>query len=321
MNTRLLGNTGVKVSPFCLGTMYFGTKQTTKESFALLDQYTGAGGNFIDTANIYAGWIDGALGGESEYVIGSWLSERKNRDRVVIASKVGFGYSDVERSLHADVIENECNKSLRRMGIETIDLYYAHNDDRSTPLEETLEAFYRLKQAGKIRFIGASNHRAWRLEEARCLSRKHGWPEYCCIQQRHSFIRRKHGTSFDPQVAANEDLMDYCRNRDITILAYSALLSGSYTREDRQFDQQYLGQDTDNRIRALLKIAKEVDRTPNQVILAWMLQSNPAVLPLIASSNKGQMEENLQALDINLTTDQFKTLNTSGPHIAPDSKQ
>jgi aryl-alcohol dehydrogenase-like predicted oxidoreductase len=312
MKTKLLGNTGVEVSTLCLGTMYFGTKQTTKESFSLLDQFVYAGGNFIDTANIYTSWIEGGMGGESEYVLGSWLSERKNRDDIFLASKVGFGYGDIKRSLRADVIENECNKSLRRMGVETIDLYYAHNDDRSTPLEETLEAFHRLKKAGKIRFIGASNYLAWRLEESRWLGQTNDWPEYCCIQQRHSYIRKKPGASFNPQVAVNDDLLDYCRNRDITLLAYSTLLSGAYTRDDRPFDQQYLGRDTDNRIHTLQQISNEIECTRNQVILAWMLQNDPGVLPLIAASNRNQMNENLQALDINLTTDQLETLNTAG---------
>ena len=139
-----LGNTGEFVSTLCLGAMYFGTRQDRAESFALLDQYVEAGGNFIDTANIYAWWIEGFEGGESETVLGDWVKARKNRDQLFIASKVGFGYQDVPVSLKADIIEQECNKSLKRLGIETIDLYYSHNDDRDTPLEETLEAYHRL---------------------------------------------------------------------------------------------------------------------------------------------------------------------------------
>jgi aryl-alcohol dehydrogenase-like predicted oxidoreductase len=133
--------------------------------------------------------VEGFKGGESETILGAWMKERKNRDQVFIASKVGFGYQDVPISLRADIIEKECNKSLERLGIETIDLYYAHNDDRDTPLEETLEAFSRLMDAGKVRYIGASNYLAWRLEEAHWLSLVNEWPEYCCIQQRHTYIR------------------------------------------------------------------------------------------------------------------------------------
>ena len=312
MKTVPLGNTGETVSSLCLGAMYLGTRQNQAESFQLLDQYTEAGGTFIDTANIYAHWISGFKGGESETVLGDWIKERKNRNQLFIASKVGFGYPGVPATLKAEVIEQECKKSLKRLGIETIDLYYAHNDDRNTPLEETLEAFHRLKDAGKIRYIGASNYLAWRLEEARWISLTNEWPEYCCVQQRHTYIRRKHGTSFTPQVAANEDLLDYCKNQGITLLAYSALLSGAYSRSDRAFSEQYLGADTENRVAALHAVSKESGATLNQVILAWMLQSDPPVLPLIAASTTEQMQENLDALNVSLTPAQMERLDTAG---------
>jgi len=312
MKTVLLGNTGEQVSTLCLGAMYFGTRQNQVESFQLLDQYFEAGGSFIDTANIDAGWVDGFQGGESESMLELWLKARKNRDQVFIATKVGFGYQNVPMNLRANIIEQECNKSLKRLGIETIDLYYAHNDDRNTPLEETLEAFHRLVDAGKVRYIGASNYLAWRLEEARGLSLKNEWPGYCCVQQRHTYIRRKHGTSFMPQVAANEDLMDYCKNRGITLLAYSALLSGAYTRTDRNFDEQYIGPDTQHRIAVLNAIAAEIGATPNQVILTWMLQNDPPVLPLIAASTEAQMRENLGALDVILSPEQMERLDSAG---------
>ncbi|HBX68220.1 MAG TPA: aldo/keto reductase [Chloroflexi bacterium] len=313
MKTVPLGNTGEKVSTLCLGAMYFGTRQNQAESFHLLDQYFEAGGRFIDTANIYAHWVPGFKGGESETLLGAWMRERNNRGRVFIASKVGFNYQDVPVTLRAEIIEQECNKSLQRLGVETIDLYYAHNDDRYTPLEETLEAFHRLKDAGKIRYIGASNYLAWRLEEAHWLSLTSEWPEYCCVQQRHTYIRRKHGTVFTPQVAANEDLLDYVKNRGITLLAYSALLSGAYTRPDRGFSEQYLGADTDNRLAVLKSVAAETSTSANQVILAWMLQSDPPVLPLIAASTTEQMQENLDALKVKLTPEQMQRLESAGP--------
>ncbi len=307
-----LGNTGELVSKLCLGAMYFGTKQNQDESFNLLDQYFDEGGNFIDTANIYAHWVPNGKGGESERCLGQWIKSRGCRNKVFIATKVGFPYQEVPRSLKAEIIEEECNKSLQRMGLETIDLYYAHNDERGTPIEETLEAFHRLVQAGKVRYIGASNYLAWRLEEARFASQQNGWPTYQCVQQRHTYIRKKHGETFDPQVAVNDDLLDYCRNRKITLLAYSALLSGAYTRKDRQIDEKYNSKDTEKRLETLLSVATEISRTPNQVILAWMLGSDPAVLPLIAASTKGQMEENIEALTIELTNEQVIRLNEAG---------
>jgi aryl-alcohol dehydrogenase-like predicted oxidoreductase len=307
-----LGNSYEMVSTLCLGAMYLGTKQNKERSFTLLDQYTDAGGNFIDTANIYAHWVPKGIGGDSETCIGQWIKARRNREKVFIATKVGFPYQDVPHSLKADIIEEECNKSLKRMGLETIDLYYAHNDDRGTLIEETLEAFHRLVQAGKVRYTGASNYLAWRLEEAWWKCHQHGWTAYQCVQQRHTYIRKKHGTTFAPQVVVNDDLQDYCRNREITLLAYSPLLSGAYTRDDRQFDDKFFGADTEKRIEMLRAVATEIDATLNQVVLAWMLGSDPLVLPLIAASTKEQMGENLEAVDIVLTDEQMERLNAAG---------
>lgn len=309
MKTVDLGKSGLGVSQFCLGAMYFGSRISPETSFRLLDQFTEAVGSFIDTANIYARWVPGHKGGESEVLLGQWMRERKNRPHLFIATKVGFEYPGVERGLTARQIEQECENSLKRLGIDVIDLYYAHVDDRCVPMEETLEAFNRLIDAGKVRCIGASNFLAWRLERARWISHTSGWAEYCCIQQRHSFLRRKPGTSFAPQITANEDLLDYCKVNDMTLLAYSPLLSGAYTRSDRGFQEQYLGPDTDVRLLVLESVAGELGATPNQVVLAWMVQSNPPVIPLVAASTTDQMAENLGALDLELSNEQMRRLN------------
>jgi aryl-alcohol dehydrogenase-like predicted oxidoreductase len=311
MRTVSLGNTGAEVSVFCLGTMHFGSRTDKETSYRLLDQYVEAGGSFLDTANNYAMWVPGYVGGESETLLGEWMRERKNRAQMFIATKVGFDYPGVERGLRAHQIETECEKSLSRLGIDTIDLYYAHRDDRNTPMEETIEAYDRLIRAGKVRFIGASNFLAWRLEEARWVSQTHGWAEYCCIQQRYSYIRPKPGASFDPQIAANDDLLDYCRTRGIRMLAYSLLLSGAYTRADRAFPEQYLGPDTDARLAALKVISGEVGATANQIVLAWMVQSDPVVIPLVGASAVDQLEESLGALAIELSADQMARLNNA----------
>ena len=304
-----LGDTRVEVSAFCLGAMYFGSRTDETTSYQLLDQYVEAGGSFIDTANIYARWVPGFVGGESESLLGKWMKERRNRDQLFIATKVGFEYPGVERGLRASQIAEECDKSLKRMSIDTIDLYYAHVDDRNTPIEETMEAFDKLSKSGKVRFIGASNFLAWRLEEARWASKTNAWPAYCCIQQRYSYMRPKPGANFDPQVAANDDLLSYCRARGITMLAYSPLLGGAYTRADRSFSEQYLGPDTDARLLALKAVAEEVGGTANQVVLAWMVQSDPPVIPLVAASTTEQMQENLGAMKVELSAEQMARLN------------
>jgi aryl-alcohol dehydrogenase-like predicted oxidoreductase len=157
MKTIPLGHTGIPVSTLCLGAMYFGTRQDEATSYRLLDQYLDAGGFFIDTANIYSHWVPGFKGQESEALLGRWMKARGNRSRLFVASKVGFEYGEVQRGLKAHQVESECEKSLKLLGVEAIDLYYAHVDDRDTPMSETLEASDRLVKAGKVRAIGASN--------------------------------------------------------------------------------------------------------------------------------------------------------------------
>jgi aryl-alcohol dehydrogenase-like predicted oxidoreductase len=229
-----------------------------------------------------------------------------------IASKVGFQYPGVPRSLKASLIEEECNKSLKRMNIETFDLYYAHVDDRVTPLEESLEAFDRLVKAGKVRLIGASNYLAWRLEQARWLSQTNDWGAFCCVQQHHTYLRLRAGTNIEPQEMANEDLFDYCRTTGLTLLGYSVLQAGAYTREDRSFREIFASEDNQKRLEVLRAVAEEVGATANQVVLRWMLQSSPAVIPLIAASDEAQLQENLNALNIQLSAEQIQRLNAAG---------
>ncbi|MBN1996313.1 aldo/keto reductase [candidate division KSB1 bacterium] len=309
MKTIPLGQTGLKVSALCLGTMYFGSRIDLDTSFKLLDTYTERGGAFLDTANIYATWIYGCRGGESENLLGKWIKKRGNRKDLFIATKMGFEMPGVKRGLRAAQIEAECHKSLKRLGVETIDLYYAHKDDPHTPMQETLEAFDRLVKTGCVRHIGASNFPAWRMEEARWTSIVNNLSSYCCIQQRYSYLRPKPGAGFEPQLAANTELLDYCRMRDLTLLAYTPLLSGSYSRNDRPLSGKYVGPDSKARLRALRSVAGESGATPNQVVLAWMLQHDPPVLPVFGASTPDQMSENLAALDISLTTQQMERLN------------
>jgi len=313
-----LPNTDVEVSTLCMGSDSIGSKIDQKTSFELLDLYQEKGGSFIDTANFYASWFPGCKGGESETTIGLWMKERRNRDQMVIASKIGFDYPGCDGGLSAAEIERECEKSLKRLGIEALGLYYAHRDDFDTSLEETMEAFDRLIKAGKVRAIGASNLKVWRIAEANAVSQANGWAQYCTVEQRHTYLRPRHGADFGPQICINEDLKDYCRSRGITLVAYSVLLQGAYTRQDRPVPAQYAGPDADARLRALKAVASEVDATLNQVIIAWMLQSDPPVLPIIAGSKPEQLTENIAALNITLTQDQMLRLDTAGN---PDIKQ
>jgi len=311
-----LGNTGVEVSALCLGTMYFGSLTDEVTSFQILDCYVEAGGTFLDTANIYAGWVDGFVGGESETLLGRWLNGRSNRSHLFIATKVGGilhrGHEPLPGSqsgLRAAQIEAECEKSLRRLGIETIDLYYGHMDDRSTPWEETLEAFTRLIKAGKVRFIGASNIAAWRLAQARCVSIANDWDSYCCVQQRFSYLRPRVGANFSPQVAADDDLLDYCQTEGVTLLAYSPLLGGLYGEANRVLPEQYVSSQSSNCLAALNEIAAEHYATTHQIVLAWLCQNSPNAIPVIGVETAQQLQENLRSLDITLSNSQLNRLN------------
>jgi aryl-alcohol dehydrogenase-like predicted oxidoreductase len=312
LKTVPLGHTGVEVSALCLGAMFFGTRNDQATSYRILDAYLDAGGSFIDTANIYAWWVDGFHGGESETLLGKWMRERGNRSKLFVASKVGFGYPGVEVGLRAKVIEDECDKSLKQMQVDSIDLYYAHVDDRNTPLEETIEAFDRLVKAGKVRYVGASNYTAWRMEQAHWISQVNEWTPFCCIQQHYTYLPLRPGTTVSPQAFANADLHDYCRYSGTTLLAYSVLQAGAYTRPDKSFAPKYVSTDNDQRLTTLRAVADEIGGTVNQVILCWMMQSSPSVLPLIAASDEAQLQDNLGALAIELSQEQMERLNKAG---------
>ncbi len=303
MQQLKLGPSGVEVSALCFGTDLIGSKIDRETSFRLLDLFREGGGTFVDTGNFYAAWLPGCKGGESETTIGLWMKERGNRDQMAIGSKLGFDYPGCAGGLSAAEIERECERSLRRLGTDRLDLYYAHRDDPITPLEETMGAFDRLIRAGKVRAIGASNLTSWRIAEANAVAGANGWARYSAVEQRHTYLRPRHGADFGPQVAINQDMKGYCRARGVTLIAYSALIQGAYTREDRPVPAQYAGPDTDERVIALRE---------NQVVIAWMRQSDPPVLPIIAGSEPGQVAENLAALKVTLSGDQMQRLDGAG---------
>ncbi len=301
------GNDGeLEISVLCLGTMHYGSRDDDATSYDMLDRFVAAGGNFLDTSNNYASWVPGGRGGESEALLGKWMKDRQNRDQLVIATKVGFPYQDVPMSSRAEVIEREVEKSLKRLGTDTIDLYNTHRDDRETPLEEQLGTMDKLVKAGKVRCIGASNIKAWRLEEARWTSLTNGFVRHAGVQQRFTYLRPNAGANFGPQISTNQDLLEYCRARKLPLLAYSPLLSGAYTRDDRPLPKQYLHPDSDARMEALRSVAEVVDATLNQVVLAWMLQQD--IIPIIGASRPEQMADNLDAPTVTLTDEQMETL-------------
>jgi len=307
-----LADSEISVSALALGTDVIGSKIDRETSFRLLDLFREQGGTFIDTGNFYAAWLPGCQGGESETTIGLWMKDRAAVDEMVVSTKLGCDYPGCPGGLSALEIERECEKSLRRLQTERLDLFYAHRDDPQTPLEETMAAFDRLIRAGKVRAIGASNLRVWRIAEANTVSRDHKWARYCVVEQRHTYLRPRHGADFGPQICINEDLKDYCSSRGLALVGYSVLLQGAYTRSERPVPAQYAGPDAELRLAALRQVAQEVGADANQVVLAWMRQSDPPVLPIIAGSRPEQLRQNIASLAIKLNEDQMQRLNTAG---------
>lgn len=316
MQQMKLGATSLRVSALALGCLNFGSRTSQRDSYRLLDQYVDAGGSFLDTANNYAFWNEGCIGGESELLLGRWMKERGNRDQMFIATKAGAkpaypgaGFENME-GLGRKAIEAAIDESLRRLGTDYVDLYYAHIDDTSTPLEETLEALDELVRKGKVRAIGCSNYSLSRLKEAQRISEAGNLTPYSCVQQRYTYLQPRRDADFGIQVSADEELLTYCRNRgDLSLLAYSPLLNGAYTRKDVSIPESYGGSESLSRLQMLKEVAAETGGTMNQIVLAWMLHSDPAVIPVIAASTPEQLGENLGSLDIKLSREQLERLN------------
>jgi aryl-alcohol dehydrogenase-like predicted oxidoreductase len=307
-----LGKSGIEVSALCLGTDLFGSSREQSASFQLLDFFRDRGGTFVDTANFYASWLEGFEGGESETTIGAWMKQCHARDQMVIASKLAFDYPGCPGGLSATQIERECEKSLRRLQTDRIDLYYSHRDDRATRLEETMEAFDRLVSSGKVRAIGASNLTVWRIAQANLLSQMKGWAGYTAVEQRYTYLRPRFAADFGPQIFINEDLKDYARASGIALIGYSILLRGAYLKGAKNLPPQFSGPDADRRMEALSAVSGELGASLNQVILAWLRQSDPPILPIIAGSRTEQLADSIAALDLLLTEDQMRRLDTAG---------
>lgn len=311
----------IDVSEIALGTMYFGSTVDENTSFAILDRYLDRGGNFLDTANCYQFWEKDGQGHESETTLGRWFRERGTRDAVVLATKVGAGPDGDPRDwphniegLSDKVIRAQIDQSLTRLGTDYVDLYYAHVEDRRTPLEEQLGTLAKVVADGKARLLGVSNHPAWRIERARHICQLNDWPAYTVIQQRHSYLRPKPDADLGAQLPVTPELLDYVRSTpDLRLIAYSPLLGGAYGgRADKPLTEAYQTADTARRLEALYQVAKETGATANQVVLAWMLHSDPLVIPLIGASSVAQLDEALDAVDVRLTEDQMRRLNEAG---------
>jgi aryl-alcohol dehydrogenase-like predicted oxidoreductase len=313
-----------EVSVLSLGAMLMGTLTDEATSFAVLDRYAEAGGTFIDTSNNYAFWVDGSQGGESEQLLGRWRRSRGVGDEIVIATKLGArpnvpatGFTRDIEGLSPKVIRESAERSREHLGVERLDLLYAHVQDHGVPMRDTVEAFGELVTEGTVGLLGVSNHWAWQVERARALAEAAGLPGYEVLQYHHSYLRQRTDLpslrSPDGQegVAAG-DLLSYLRAEPALVpVAYSPLLAGSYVRADKPLGPEFDHPGTRARQAALRTVAEETGATVNQVVLAWLIGGEVPVVPLVGASSVAQLEESLAAVDLELTTEQRATLDAA----------
>ncbi|MDR7401724.1 MAG: aldo/keto reductase [Armatimonadota bacterium] len=299
MEYRFLGRTGLQVSALCFGTQTFGWGADEATAHRMLDRFVDAGGNFLDSADSYNA-------GESERIVGAWLRARGGRDRLVIATKVFFptGPDPNDRGLSRKHILASIDGSLRRLQTDYVDLYQMHCWDAATPLEETLDTLTRLVEAGKVRYVGASNFTPSQLDRALMLSRMHYWARVDCLQPEYSLLVR----------SPEWELLPLCRAEGVGVIPWSPLaggwLTGKYRRgqpippdsrggrRDRYEDlpEQRATDHAWRVIETLVQVAAEVGKTPSQVALRWLIQQPGVTAPIFGARTPGQLEENLGAV-------------------------
>lgn len=322
MNFRYLGRTGLRVSELCLGAMTFGRESDQPTSFAMLNAFIEAGGNFIDTADVYTQ-------GVSEEVLGRWLAQTK-RDDYVLATKVRFAMGDgvndvgLSRKHILDAVE----QSLQRLGTDYIDLYQVHCWDQGTPLEETLATLNQLVQQGKVRYIGVSNFKAYQIQKAIDISRHNGWEAFSCLQPLYNLLDR----------SLEWEIVELCINEGLGIIPWSPLrggwLSGKYTRgmelptDDSRVAQAtkrgwsenwdaYNTERTWHVLDTLHAVAAETDKTVAQVALNWVKDCKGVTAPIIGARNLSQLQNNLGAVGWSLSADQRQRLDEASDLTPP----
>ncbi len=304
VNHRKLGNSAIEVAPLAFGGNVFGWTVDEATSFSLLDKFVDAGLNLVDTADVYSRWVPGNSGGESETIIGKWIKQGGKRDKLVIATKVGKDMGDGKIGLSRAYIKRAVEASLTRLQTDYIDLYQSHDDDRNTPLEETLQTYGELVQEGKVRLIGASNYDAARLEQARQISRAHGYPLYQTLQPEYNLYAR---AEFE------NTLEQYCLKEQIGVINFyglaSGFLSGKYRSEQDIGKsarggkvQAYLNPRGLRILDALDAVAARLDSTPASVALAWLMARPSITAPIASATSLAQMDALIAATQLTLDT-------------------
>ena len=302
MQQRPLGNSGMKAAPLAFGGNVFGWTVDARQSLALLDAFVDAGFNLIDTADAYSTWVEGHSGGESETIIGEWLAKRGGREKVLIATKVGNPMGPGMKGLGRDYIARAVEASLTRLRTDYIDLYQAHNPDPATPIEETLGAFARLVEQGKIRAIGASNYSAAQFADALAASRRDGLPRYETLQPLYNLYDRG---------GFESALQELCVRENIGVINYYSLASGFLTGKYRNAadlasssrvhsNTRYLNPRGLRILAALDAASARLGAKPGQVAVAWLLARPGITAPIASATSLSQLRELIDAISLRL---------------------
>jgi aryl-alcohol dehydrogenase-like predicted oxidoreductase len=311
MDRRKLGNSGLEISPLVFGGNVFGWTIDEPSSFKLLDAFVAAGFNSIDTADVYSKWAPGHTGGESEAILGKWLKRSGNRDKVIVATKVGIEMGPGMKGLSKAYIQCAAEDSLQRLQTDYIDLYQSHTDDADTPIEETLGAYAELIAQGKVRAIGASNYKADRFAAALAISKKAGLPRYESLQPNYNLYDR---ADFEAQ------LEPLCQKEGIGVINYfplaSGFLSGKY-RSESDVDQRPRARVLKNYINdrgfkildALDQVAKNFNATPARVSLAWLFARPSITAPIVSATSVEQLNDLIASVELKLDRSSIELLN------------
>ncbi|MEV4311614.1 aldo/keto reductase [Actinocrispum sp. NPDC049592] len=317
-----LAQTGQVVSQVALGCMVFGTLTDEQTSFRILDSFLDDGGDFLDTANCYAWWTSPeATGDESEELLGRYLTGK--RDKVFLATKCAARVADTAGALAAgswperegfyegaapDTVRHAVEDSLRRLRTDYVDLLYIHVDLLTTPVEETLQALDSIVRSGKVRYIGWSNTRSWRLELIRSVAEHNGWAKPVAVQQQHSYLRPNPAADLGGKVGP-EMLHYLAHHKDIALVPYSPILRGLYEHPERLHTpdwQDYAGPDSEERLAKVAKVAQELGVTNSQVVLAWLLHQG--TFPIVGPRTWDHWTAYRPAFDLELTPEQLALL-------------
>jgi aryl-alcohol dehydrogenase-like predicted oxidoreductase len=310
METRELGRTEIRVPKLCVGGNVFGWTADQARSFELLDRALESGLNFIDTADVYSSWAPGNMGGESETIIGNWFKARGNRERVILATKVGMAMGEGKKGLSRPYIRQAVEASLRRLQTDYIDLYQSHRDDERTPQEDTLSAYGELIAEGKVRAIGASNFSAARLQSALEISSNHNLPRYETVQPEYNLYDR---------AGYESGLQDLCVDNGLAVIPYYSLASGFLTGKYRSVEE-IKGRAREPRLKnyfslrgmrilaALDEVARQTNSKPAQVALAWLMTRPGITAPIASATTVEQLRDLAASTQLKLPREAIETL-------------